>query len=42
VVTFSGKAPTEEEHQALHHKAHERCFIANSVKSEVRIEPSIG
>jgi len=41
-VTFSGKAPTPEEHQALHHKAHERCFIANSVKSEVVVEPSIG
>jgi organic hydroperoxide reductase OsmC/OhrA len=41
-VTFAGKAPTPEEHEALHHKAHERCFIANSVKSEVVIEPSIG
>ena len=40
-VTFSGKAPTEEEHRALHHKAHEKCFIANSVKSEVVVEPSI-
>ena len=41
VVTFSGKAPTEEEHRALHHKAHEKCYIANSVKSEVVVEPSI-
>jgi organic hydroperoxide reductase OsmC/OhrA len=23
----------------LHHEAHERCFIANSVKTEVRVEP---
>jgi organic hydroperoxide reductase OsmC/OhrA len=23
----------------LHHKAHEKCFIANSVKSEIVIEP---
>lgn len=23
----------------LHHRAHAACFIANSVKSEVRIEP---
>jgi organic hydroperoxide reductase OsmC/OhrA len=38
-VTFSGKAPSDEEHRALHHKAHEKCFIANSVKSEVIIEP---
>ena len=42
VVTYSGKAPSEEEHRALHHKAHEKCYIANSVKSEVRIEPRIG
>lgn len=24
---------------ALHHRAHEACFIANSVKTEVRCEP---
>jgi organic hydroperoxide reductase OsmC/OhrA len=42
VVTFSGKAPTDEEHRALHHKAHEKCYVANSVKSEVVIKPSIG
>ena len=42
VVTFSGKAPTEEEHRALHHKAHEKCYVANSVKSEVLVEPRIG
>ena len=23
----------------LHREAHERCFIANSIKSEVRVEP---
>jgi organic hydroperoxide reductase OsmC/OhrA len=39
-VTFSGaKLPTREEVQALHHRAHERCFIASSVKSDVRVEP---
>jgi organic hydroperoxide reductase OsmC/OhrA len=42
MVTFSGRAPSEEEHRALHHKAHEKCYIANSVKSDVRIEPRIG
>ena len=41
-VTFSGTAPSEEEHRALHHKAHEKCFIANSVKTQVLVEPSIG
>ena len=38
-VTFSGRAPSREEHAALHEKAHDKCFIANSVKTEVRIEP---
>lgn len=41
VVTFSGKKPTEEEHRALHHKAHQKCFIANSVKTEVLVEPCL-
>ena len=39
-IAFSGeRLPTAEEIEALHHKAHEACFIANSVRSEVRIEP---
>jgi len=42
IVSFSGKAPSDDEHRALHHKAHEKCFIANSVKTEVRVEPRIG
>lgn len=38
-VTFSGeRIPTAEELAALHHEAHEECFIANSVKTEVRVE----
>jgi organic hydroperoxide reductase OsmC/OhrA len=41
-ITFSGKAPSEEEHRALHEKAHQKCFIANSVKTEVLVEPSVG
>ena len=41
VVTFSGKTPSDEEHRALHHKAHEKCYIAKSVKSEVLVEPRI-
>ena len=33
---FSGdKQPTREELEALHHKAHEECFIANSVTTEI-------
>ena len=37
-----GRSPTAEALDALHHKAHEECFIANSVKSEVRCEPQPG
>ena len=33
------KAATVEALNELHHEAHEKCFIANSVKSEVRCEP---
>ena len=39
-VTFLGKLrPTAAQHQAMHHEAHEQCFIANSVTTEVRCEP---
>ena len=40
-VSFSGKAPTKEEHAELHHRAHEKCFIANSVKTEVIVDPCL-
>jgi organic hydroperoxide reductase OsmC/OhrA len=42
-VVFSGeKQPSREELDALHHKAHEECYIANSVTSDVRCEPVYG
>jgi organic hydroperoxide reductase OsmC/OhrA len=35
-IVFSGdKRPTEADIAALHHKAHEECFIANSVKTDI-------
>jgi organic hydroperoxide reductase OsmC/OhrA len=38
-IVFSGeKRPTPAELEALHHRAHEDCFIANSVTTEVRVE----
>ena len=38
-VIFGGeKRPSAAEHEALHHESHERCFIANSVKTDVRCE----
>ena len=42
VVTYAGRAPSAEEHAQLHEGAHDECFIANSVKTEVVIEPRIG
>ena len=38
-VAFTHAAPDAAALAALHHAAHERCFIANSVKTEVRCEP---
>jgi organic hydroperoxide reductase OsmC/OhrA len=39
-VEFGGaRRPTADELQVLHHRAHGECFIANSVKTEVRCEP---
>lgn len=39
-VTFAGaRQPTPEEHAALHHEAHEECFIARSVTTTLRCEP---
>jgi organic hydroperoxide reductase OsmC/OhrA len=40
-VSFAGPAPSEAEHRALHERAPEKCFVANSVKTEVRIEPRL-
>ena len=36
-VVFSGNPPSAEEIARLHHRAHEDCFIANSVITEVTI-----
>jgi organic hydroperoxide reductase OsmC/OhrA len=39
-VAFAGeRQPTREEIVAIHHAAHDECFIANSVKTEVLCEP---
>lgn len=38
-IAFSGeRRPTAAELEEMHHKAHEDCFIANSVKSEIVVE----
>jgi organic hydroperoxide reductase OsmC/OhrA len=41
-VVFSGeKRPTNAEIAAMHHTAHENCFIALSVRTEVSVEPQL-
>jgi organic hydroperoxide reductase OsmC/OhrA len=38
-LKFSGeKQPTDQEVDEMHHFAHDQCFIANSVKTEVTVE----
>jgi len=39
-AVFAGdRQPTKDEIAALHHQAHAECFIASSVKTEIRCEP---
>ena len=41
-IAFSGdKQPSAAEVVALHHHAHEECYIANSILSEVVIEAPV-
>ena len=40
-IAFSGaKQPSAAELAELHHHAHEECYIANSVLTEVVVEPA--
>lgn len=42
-VSFSGaKLPAREEIDSLHHEAHDACYIANSIITEVKCEPIYG
>jgi organic hydroperoxide reductase OsmC/OhrA len=38
-VVFAPAAPSDEVLAALHHEAHEQCFIANSVRTQVTVLP---
>jgi organic hydroperoxide reductase OsmC/OhrA len=40
-VPFAGKSPSADELAHLHHLAHENCFIANSVRTEITVEPPL-
>jgi organic hydroperoxide reductase OsmC/OhrA len=37
-IIWGEKTPTAEELKELHHAAHEQCYIANSIKSEVVVK----
>jgi organic hydroperoxide reductase OsmC/OhrA len=40
LVTFAADVlPSRDEIDAMHHQAHDACFIANSVRTEIRCEP---
>jgi organic hydroperoxide reductase OsmC/OhrA len=39
LIAWSGeKLPSASDVERLHHQAHEQCFIANSVKTEIIVE----
>jgi len=38
-VTYGGQAPDIALEDDLHHRAHDACFLANSVRTEVVTEP---
>ena len=41
-IAWSGeKLPAPADVESLHHRAHEECFIANSVKTEITVEPPV-
>jgi organic hydroperoxide reductase OsmC/OhrA len=37
-IEFAGEAPAGDALARLHHEAHERCFIANSLRTEIVVE----
>lgn len=42
IVYGGDKRPTAEQEEQLHHGAHEQCFIANSVKTEIVVAKRSG
>jgi organic hydroperoxide reductase OsmC/OhrA len=38
-IAWADNAPTAGQLADLHHRAHESCYIANSVSTEITIEP---
>lgn len=40
-IAYDGRQPTEAERAKMHHEAHELCFIANSLKTEIVVEEPV-
>jgi organic hydroperoxide reductase OsmC/OhrA len=40
-VVYSGNHPTQDVEEQLHHQAHEDCYIANSVKTQITVAPNV-
>ncbi len=38
-IDWGGSIPSAETVAEIHHQAHEECFIANSVRTKISIEP---
>ena len=36
-IAFNGRQPSPDELAALHHEAHEKCFIASSLRTEIAV-----
>ena len=36
-IEWTGAAPDDQKLEAMHHEAHDMCFITNSVKTEVSV-----
>lgn len=36
-VAYAGQAPNRDTEADLHHRSHELCFLANSVKTEIEV-----
>jgi organic hydroperoxide reductase OsmC/OhrA len=41
-ITFAGRRPDADELVALHHAAHERCYVASSLRAEIIVETEAG
>jgi len=37
VIVFEGRQPSGDEIDAMHHEAHEECYIASSVTAEIHV-----